>query len=123
VCQLIGGLDAGIIVTTPQDVAVLDARKSILFAKKLEMKFTGVIENMSGFTCPHCAKEIDLFDAGGGERAAQELGVEFLGRIPVEPEIVKRGDAGRPLAGKNSGSGAAKIIDEIVDKIVKLLNG
>ena len=88
--------DAAIIVTTPQEVALLDSRKAITFAKDLKIPHIGVIENMSGMLCPHCGKEIDLFGTGGGERAAREMGVKFLGRIPVYPQIVANGDSGKP---------------------------
>lgn len=96
VCQLIPKMDGAVIVTTPQDVAVLDSRKSINFARQLDIPVLGVIENMSGFICPHCDEEVDLFGTGGGERAAEDMGVPFLGRIPMDPRIVKSGDQGRP---------------------------
>ena len=70
VCQLIPELDGAIVVTTPQDVAILDSRKSVLFAKQLKIPVLGIIENMGRFTCPHCGKEIDLFGTGGGEKTA-----------------------------------------------------
>jgi len=88
--------DAAIIVTTPQEVALMDSRKAITFAKELKIPNIGVIENMSGMKCPHCGEEIDLFGSGGGERAAEEMGVKFLGRIPVYPQIVVDSDQGRP---------------------------
>lgn len=83
-----------IIVTTPQEISLADVRKSINFCKKVNMKIFGLIENMSGFVCPHCNEVIDLFGAGGGERTASAMGVNFLGRIPFDPQIVACGDAG-----------------------------
>jgi ATP-binding protein involved in chromosome partitioning len=121
VCQLIPDLSGAIIVTTPQDVAVLDSRKSILFAKELKVPIAGVIENMSGFICPHCGKEIDLFGAGGGERAAADLKVPFLGRIPLESEMVKSGDSGKPFLFANQLSPAAGVMDNIVKQIKEFL--
>jgi len=121
VCQLIPDLSGAIIVTTPQDVAVLDSRKSILFAKELKVPIVGVIENMSGFICPHCGKRIDLFGAGGGERAAADLKVPFLGRIPLESEMVKSGDSGKPFLSANQLSPAAGIMDNIVKQIKEFL--
>jgi ATP-binding protein involved in chromosome partitioning len=121
VCQLIPDLSGAIIVTTPQDVAVLDSRKSILFAKELKVPIVGVIENMSGFICPHCGKGIDLFGAGGGERAAADLKVPFLGRIPLESEMVKSGDSGKPFLSANQLSPAAGIMDNIVKQIKEFL--
>ena len=119
VCQLIEGLNAAIIVTTPQDVAILDSRKSVLFAKQLNIPFIGIVENMSGFTCPHCEKEINLFGIGGGERAAQELQVPFLGRIPIEPEVVKSGDEGKPFIHFNKNTKTAQNIKTILEKLTQ----
>lgn len=122
VCQLIPDLGGAIIVTTPQDVAVLDSRKSVLFAKELKVPIVGVIENMSGFICPHCGKEIDLFGMGGGERAAADLKVPFLGRIPIESEMVKLGDSGKPFLSAGKISPAATVMDNIVNKISDFLS-
>jgi len=83
-----------IIVTTPQEVALADVRKSINFCKTVRMDIFGLIENMSGLNCPHCGEPIDLFGAGGGERTAEEMGVRFLGRIPFDPNVVACGDSG-----------------------------
>lgn len=83
-----------IIVSTPQEVALSDVRKSINFCKKLEMEIFGVVENMSGYVCPHCGQAIDLFGTGGGEKTAGEFELPFLGRIPFDPNLVKAGDAG-----------------------------
>jgi Mrp family chromosome partitioning ATPase len=121
VCQLIPDINGAIIVTTPQDVAILDSRKSVLFAKELKVPVTGIIENMSGFICPHCKKEIDLFGMGGGEKSAQDLKVPFLGRIPVEPEIVKSGDSGQPFVHFRNETPTANIVDGIINKIVEHL--
>lgn len=119
VCQLIPDLKGAIVVTTSQDVAILDSRKSILFAGQLKVPVLGVIENMSGFTCPHCGKEIDLFGIGGGEKAALDLKVPFLGRIPLEPLMIKSGDSGKPLIQFNKDKDAARILNEITEKILK----
>ena len=119
VCQLMPDLKGAIVVTTPQDVAILDSRKSVLFAEQLKVPVLGIIENMSGFTCPHCKKEVDLFGIGGGEKAASNLKVPFLGRIPLEPLIIKSGDSGRPFIQFNKDSNVAKILDEITEKILR----
>ena len=121
-CQLISDMDGAIVVTTPQDVAILDSRKSVQFAKELKIPIVGIVENMSGFICPYCQKEIDLFGTGGGEKIAYDLKVPFLGRIPVEAEMVKSGDSGKPLVGFKSESSTAKIVGEIIEKIRKSLN-
>jgi len=95
--QLLGKPLNAVIVTTPQDVALLDSRKSVTFAKSLEMDVLGIIENMSGLKCPHCGERIDLFKTGGGRRAAQDLEVPFLGDIPIDPNVVWGGDSGLPV--------------------------
>jgi len=114
IAQMIPGAEA-IIVTTPQDVALLDSRRAVNFARKLGMNVLGIIENMSGFRCPHCGKEINLFKIGGGERAAKELGVDFLGRIPIDEKIVIDGDEGKPFVAEEND--ASKAFKEIVKKI------
>ncbi len=97
VAHLIKNIDGAIVVTSPQDVALLDSRKAVTFAKQLRVPLVGVVENMSGFNCPYCHEPIDLFKKGGGERAAKEMSVPFLGRIPTDPEMVSCGDKGTPL--------------------------
>jgi ATP-binding protein involved in chromosome partitioning len=87
----------GIIVTTPQEISLLDIRKSITFCRQVNMPVVGILENMSGLICPHCGEGIDLFSSGGGERTALEMGVPFLGKIPIRPEIVASTDQGEPL--------------------------
>jgi len=108
-----------IVVTTPQDVALLDSRRAVNFARQLNMHILGIVENMSGFKCPHCGKEINLFKIGGGEIAANELGVDFLGRIPIDEKIVIGGDIGKPFVEENSE--ASKAFMEIVEKILNKL--
>jgi ATP-binding protein involved in chromosome partitioning len=117
VAQLIPATGA-IVVTTPQEVSVLDSRKAVVFAMKLNLRVLGIIENMSGLICPHCGRRIDLFKTGGGERAAAELGVPFLGRIPIDPQIVVSGDEGKPFADVQKDSEASRAFREIVDKIL-----
>ncbi|MHB8360653.1 MAG: Mrp/NBP35 family ATP-binding protein [Thermoplasmataceae archaeon] len=96
VSQLVPQADGIVIVITPQDVALLDAKKAIDFASKMKMKVIGVVENMSGFVCPHCGKTTDIFKSGGAEQLCKEIGIPFLGRIPLHPEIVQNGDIGIP---------------------------
>ncbi|HID08713.1 TPA: ATP-binding protein, partial [Candidatus Micrarchaeota archaeon] len=78
--------------------ALLDASKAVSFAKKVGAKRIGVVENMSGLICPHCGKEIDLFGKGGGERLAREMGIEFLGKLPLIPPVIGASDRGVPAA-------------------------
>jgi ATP-binding protein involved in chromosome partitioning len=119
IAQLIKDMDGVIIVTTPQEVALLDSRKAVNFVKRLNIPVLGIIENMSGFICPHCGKRTDLFKTGGGEKAAKQMGVPFLGKIPIEPEIVLSGDEGRPFVWEQRNSQAVKAFGEMVDRIIK----
>jgi ATP-binding protein involved in chromosome partitioning len=119
VAQEIPSADGAVVVTTPQDVSILDIKKSIGFARSLNLKVLGVVENMSGFTCPHCGGSTDLFKAGGGEQAAQEMGVPFLGRVPFDPRIVRRGDEGKPFVLDFSDSEAGKALEHIVANLVR----
>jgi ATP-binding protein involved in chromosome partitioning len=116
IAQQIPGAEA-VIVTTPQDVALLDSRKSVNFARQLNMPVLGIIENMSGLKCPHCGKDIDLFKTGGGERAAKDMNVPFLGRLPIDPEVVSTGDSGTPIVFKSEKSESAKAFFAIADNI------
>jgi Mrp family chromosome partitioning ATPase len=100
--QAIPGL-IGILVTTPQEVALDDARRSASFANSLKMRIAGVVENMSGFVCPGCGLETPIFSSGGGEKLAAELGAVFLGRLPLDPKAVMLADAGRTLFDLESG--------------------
>jgi ATP-binding protein involved in chromosome partitioning len=122
IAQLIPNSSGAIIVTTPQDVALLDSRKAVTFARTLNMPVIGIIENMSGFVCPHCGKGIDLFKTGGGQKAALELQVPFLGKVPIDPKIVETGDSGKPFVLEYSKSDSAKVFEEIVEKIEKFVN-
>lgn len=122
IAQILGKPLWTIIVTTPQDVALLDSRKSVMFAKSLDMNILGIIENMSGLICPHCAGEIELFKTGGGKRASRDLEVPFLGAIPIDPNVVLAGDAGIPVANLDSGSEISEIFRELAartDRVVK----
>lgn len=107
-----------IIVTTPQEVSLADVRKSINFCKTVKMKILGLIENMSGFICPHCGKGVDLFGSGGGEKTAKTAGINFIGRIPFDPKVVSCGDAGESLQEKHADSQVTRAFADIVNKIV-----
>jgi ATP-binding protein involved in chromosome partitioning len=90
-------LSGAVIVTTPQDVALIDARKGLAMFKKVNVPVVGIVENMSTFVCPHCGATTEIFKAGGGRRTAELLGTAFLGSIPLDPKIVEGGDAGVPI--------------------------
>lgn len=118
VSHLIGKVDGSVIVTTPQEVALLDSRKSVTFSKKLNIPVLGIVENMSGFVCPKCQEKTDIFKTGGGEKAAKELNVNFLGKIPLEPELVMQGDLGRPFVIDKPNSESAKSFRNIAKNIL-----
>ncbi len=118
VAQLIPATGA-IVVTTPQEVSLMDSRKAVGFALKLNLKIFGIIENMSGMICPHCGKKINLFKKGGGETVCREFGIPFLGSIPLEPQIVDSGDDGKPFIIHQPDSEASKALTEIVEDIIK----
>ena len=101
ICQLIPDADGIVIVITPQEVALLDAKKAINFAKKVNMPVLGIIENMSGFVCPHCGQETDIFKKGGTEQIAKDYNIPYLGNIPIMPEIVQDSDSGIPAVANN----------------------
>jgi ATP-binding protein involved in chromosome partitioning len=110
-----------VIVTIPQDVAVLDAIKAIKFIEKLDLPVIGIIENMSGMVCPHCGDTVDLFGRGGGEKAAQELGVPYFGSIPLDPAMVKAGDEGRPYVLRHADTPTWKAMNAVMKNLVKLV--
>ena len=85
------------VVSTPQDVSLKIARRGLRMMEQVSVPILGVIENMSGFTCPDCGTVTHIFHQGGGEAIAQELGVDFLGKVPLDPTVVDCGDEGRPL--------------------------
>jgi len=119
VAQLIPATGA-IVVTTPQEVSLMDSRKAVAFAHKLNLRIVGIIENMSGMVCPHCGKKINLFKEGGGEKVSREFGIPFLGRIPLEPQIVTSGDEGKPFVIHQPDSAASKAFADIVEGIITI---
>jgi Mrp family chromosome partitioning ATPase len=114
IAQLIGNVDGAIIVSTPQELAVDDVRRSIRFCRTLELPVIGVVENMCGFVCPHCGKETDIFMRGGGAAMADQMKVPFLGAIPLDPEIVKTSDNGAPYVKQYATSQTAKVFQRIL---------
>lgn len=106
-------LSGAVIVTTPQDIALLDARKGLEMFRKVEVGVLGVVENMSLFCCPNCGHRTAVFGEGGGERLAQETGVEVLGRLPLEARIRELADSGRPTVVAEPGSETAGLYRDI----------
>ena len=98
VAQLVGKPASAVLVTTPQDLAVSDVRRSVGFCRSVGLPVLGIVENMSGFVCPGCGRRVDIFKAGGGKALASEMNVPFLGAVPLDPEVVSDGDAGHSVA-------------------------
>jgi Mrp family chromosome partitioning ATPase len=110
-----------IIVTTPQEVSLADVRKSINFCKIVKMEIFGLIENMSGFSCPHCQSVIELFGSGGGEKTAIATGIPFLGRIPFDQKMVECGDAGVSYQRQHKDSPVSEALGAVARKMALLL--
>ncbi len=114
-------LTGAVVVTTPQDVALIDARRAIKMFGEVKVPILGIVENMSSFVCPHCGHETEIFSHGGGEKTSRRYDVPFLGAIPIDPEIRKAGDAGTPVvvAAPDSAQTAAfmKIAEQVASRI------
>lgn len=115
-------LTGAVIVTTPQDVALRIAKKGLKMFQQVNVPIIGVIENMAGFACPSCGAVHNIFSEGGGERAARDAGVPFLGSVPLDPQMVQGGDAGTPLVVFNPKSAGAKAFEEIAKKFAAQLS-
>jgi Mrp family chromosome partitioning ATPase len=122
IIDFIGEVDGCIVVTTPQDLALLDARKMISFSRDSNVPIVGVIENMSTMACPHCNEDIDVFKRGGGQKLAEELVLPYLGSIPLDPEVALRSDDGEPVVLSRPDSAAAKAFLGLADNCHKFLN-
>ncbi len=116
--QLLGKGAGAVVVTTPQDVALVDVEKSISFCNELNLNLLGVIENMSGFICPHCGELSDIFKSGGGETLSAKRSVPFLGKIPLDPRMVHSGDSGKPFIQEHPDSEAAQALQSVVRKLI-----
>lgn len=114
VVQLIENADGAVIVTTPQEVAVQDVRRCIVFCRQLDLPVLGVVENMSGFACPKCGETVHIFGTDGGRKMAEDMQVPYLGAIPIEPEVVLSGDSGKPIVEARPHSETAKAFGRMV---------
>lgn len=121
VVQLLPDIDGVIIVTIPSEVSQAVVRKAVTFAKQLGVPVIGIIENMSGFVCPKCGAQINIFSVGGGKKIAQDLSVPYLGEIPIDPSICTNSDIGIPFVDKNVASPTVKAFVGIVTKVKKFL--
>jgi len=121
VIQLIPHIDGAIIVTIPSEVSQIVVKKAVAFARELDVRIIGLVENMSGFVCPNCGALTEIFMAGGGEKIAKDLDVPLLGKIPLDRRISESSDAGVPLVLKSPDSHAAKAFMDIVEKVDRSL--
>jgi ATP-binding protein involved in chromosome partitioning len=118
VAQVVSDAKA-IIVTTPQEVSLADVRKSINFCRTVKMDIFGLIENMSGFSCPHCGEVVDLYGSGGGERTAKEMDLHFLGKVPFDPKLVVCGDSGSSIMDTHADSPVSKAFEKIAEDMAE----
>lgn len=119
IAQLIEKVDGAVVVTTPQDVAIVSVRKSIKFAEILEVPVIGLVENMSGIICPHCDEKMELFNKGGVEQAAADFDVKILGDLPLDPKLAEIEDSGRVHNGVDNDMEWFKNFSQIVDNVEK----
>ena len=108
-----------LIVTTPQEVALADVRKSINFCRKVGLEILGLVENMSGLFCPHCDQFIPIFRTGGGRKTSEAMKVEFLGELPFDPEVVEGGDRGSPVLNGDSDTPFVRAVGELIEAVLK----
>jgi len=123
IMQLIPEMDGVVIVTIPSEVSQAVVKKAVTFSQQLNIPVIGIVENMSGFVCPKCGAEVNIFKVGGGEKIASDLVVPFLGRIPLDPAICEDSDKGLPFIVEHMDSPAAKAFMEIVKKIEDFVKG
>jgi len=115
-------ISGAVIVTTPQDVSLLDARKGLMMFRQLQVPVLGIVENLSYFICPHCSQRTEIFRHGGGKRTSDELGVPFLGEIPIDPAVVVGGDEGRPIVMSHPGSPVAEAYRAVAGRVAAQLS-
>ena len=121
IAQFLPEMDGVIVVTMPSELSSTIVKKAITFALRLNMPIIGVVENMSGFVCPHCGTKTEIFQSGGGRKIADETGVAFLGSIPIDPKVGVASDQGKPFIIAHEDSAAAKAFTEIVDQVESYL--
>jgi ATP-binding protein involved in chromosome partitioning len=125
IAQLAPNIAGAVVVTTPQEVAILDISKAVKFAETIGLRVIGIVENMSGMVCPHCGGAIEVFGTGGGKQAARDLGVPFLGSIPLDPVMRKAGDEGKPfiLRGPETGpeNPTWRAVDRVMENLIRAI--
>ncbi len=123
VAQLLGSPSHAVVVTTPQELSLSDVRRCITFCRQVQVPLLGLVENMSGFVCPHCGKRTDIFKTGGGQKLAQETNIPFLGQIPIEPGLVDAGDQGTSYLDRFTETTTARAFEAAVRAIVTATEG
>jgi ATP-binding protein involved in chromosome partitioning len=121
IAQLLPDIDGVIIVTMPSELSRAVVGKAVTFAERLGMPIIGVVENFSGYVCPNCGEEVDIFQAGAGEKMAEEAGVPFLGKIPIDPKVSASSDKGKPFTLEHPDSPASKAFAVVVEKVEEYL--
>ena len=118
----LSNIKGAIIVTTPQEISLLDVRKEISFCEKTNVKVIGIVENMAGFICPHCNKKTDIFEAntGGGDGLCKEFNLNLIGRLPLEPKILQSSEKGNYFPDSFPGTETSKEIEKIVENVLKI---
>ncbi|KAL6632700.1 P-loop containing nucleoside triphosphate hydrolase protein [Neocallimastix californiae] len=111
-----------VLVTTPQNVAISDVKKELNFCRKVNVPISGIIENMSGYVCPHCSDCTPIFSSGGGEKLANEYGIKFLGKVPIDPKFIEAMEKTDTFVETYKDLSLAKIFSEIVDEIISTKN-
>jgi len=122
IMQLIPNMDGAIVVTAPPEVSQIVVKRAIGFTRELKVPVIGIVENMSGFVCPKCGAEVDIFKSGGGQKIAEQLGVPFLEKLPLDSKICEDSDSGLSFVLKHSGTPAAKAFMRVVEKVETYLN-
>ena len=120
IAQNIGSDAKSIRVTTPQDVSLLDSKRTVKFSRLLNLKLLGIVENMSGFICPDCGKEVNIFKKGGAEKMAKDTNSVFLGAIPMDASVVEAGDTGLPYV--STDSRAARKMNDLITSVLEQLD-
>jgi len=122
VAQMIPEADGAVVVTTPQDVSTIDVSKSVTFCRQLNIPVLGVVENMSGFVCPKCGELTHILRSGGGRLMAEDMGVPFLGSIPIDPMVAEAGDMGEAFVMHHAASPTTEIMRSVVAPLLELPN-
>ena len=121
IMQLLPEMDGVVIVTIPSEVSQEVVKKAATFSRQLKIPIIGIVENMSSFICPKCGAEFDIFGSGGGQKIAEDLGILFLGKIPIDPKICEDSDKGVPFVFEHMDSPSTKAFMDIVKKIEEFL--